>query len=252
MTLEGKKKFIATVTAIVASGLALFLTPEQVEPVTQLFAVVSPLVLGLIYDLLQGKHDIKKEEVKIEQEKSFQTEKATTPPAPIEQPDPVIMADTWSLPEPSELDRRASVLAAANYFESNPMTDFFNASIVLKNIECTSIEQALVAWGWYEDKAEAAFKEKFGFFLNEAEEHLADDRSCPYYSVDNMARQKSIHHWAMLRKVRKVKNSIEELEDLDELQIDWSSGLAPRDRNLFTVGNYAKYLIENFYRREKV
>jgi len=67
-----------------------------------------------------------------------------------------------------------------------------------------------------------------------------------------MARQKSIHHWSMLRKVRDVKKSMGDLEDLDELQIDWSSGLAPKDRNLFTVGNYAKYLIENFYRKEKV
>jgi len=251
MTLEGKKKYTAALIAIIGTIVIQF-APEQEDVVMQVVTTLAPLLVGGIYILTQGQHDKKKEEVKIEHEKSFQAEKAVILPVSIEQPDPAVMIDEWDLPEFTELDRRASMKAETDYFEANPMTNFFAAPSVMRNIKCVSIEQALAAWGWYEDKAEAAFAAKFGFPFGEAEEHLADDKTCPYYSVDNMARQKSIHHWSMLRKVRKVKNSMEDLEDLDELQIDWSSGLAPKDRNLFTVGNYAKYLIENFYRREKV
>lgn len=85
--LEGKKKFTATVSALVMGFLGLLVTngvigTEVASTATQIMAIAMPLAAAFVYDIMQGLHDRKKEEVKkIEVEQRFLLEKGKPPPA---------------------------------------------------------------------------------------------------------------------------------------------------------------------------
>ena len=245
MTLEGKKKFIATITAIIASGLALFFTPEQVAPMTQTLAVLAPLALGFIYDFLQQRHDVKKEQVKIEVAK---TNQIATGNAVLELQEDVFPLVEEAYFEPFDMetfDKKLEARAANTYLEITPITVFFAAQDKGKATKCRHIDQALSYWDFLLDKSMKAFEFIYGFRYDEAGKHLADDnKDCPYYSVDNMARQKGIHFWNMLRTVRRTIKKHSELEELSDTNIPWQSKLAPSDQTLFGLGNLSYELLK--------
>jgi len=86
--IDGQKKFTATLTGFVMSflnGLVTtgVMTEEAASPLIQVLAIGLPIVGAFAYDLIQGSHDKKKEEVrKVEVEQRFLIEKkpAEAPP----------------------------------------------------------------------------------------------------------------------------------------------------------------------------
>jgi len=255
--LEGKKKFIATVTAIVASGLALFLTPSQVAPLTQTLAVLSPLVLGFIYDLLQAKHDDKKEQVKVEVEKAkVEVEKTKRMDSgkglqivvdevvELQQDLDSLKQEAYYEPFDAEaFGKNLETRAAKTSGVVNPATILYAAESKGKITKCYDLDNALLYWDMLCTKTEDAFSFIFGYPYSEAEKHLADDKTCPYYSVDNMARQKGIEYWAMLRNYRWHYEKVADLEALVESDIDWGAKLSKQNQTLFGLGALAGELL---------
>jgi len=243
MTIEGKKKWTAALIAIAATVVAQF-APEQGDTIMGAVESLAPLLIGAIYIIAQWAHDEKKEQVKIEAEK---TRQVATGNAVLE-----LQGDVYSLVEEAyyepfdmeAFDKKLEARAANTYLEVNPITVFFAAQDKGKATRCQHIEQALSYWDFLVDKSMKAFEHMFGFRYDEADKHLADDKTCPYYSVDNMARQKGIHFWNMLRTVRRVIKKQSELEELAETDIPWQSKLAPSDQTLFGLGNLAYELLK--------
>jgi len=243
MTIDGKKKWTAALIAIAATVVAQF-APEQGDTIMGAVQSMAPLLVGGIYIIAQWAHDEKKEQVKIEAEK---TRQVATGNAVLELQEDVFPLVEEAYFEPFDLesfDKKLEARAANTYLEVNPITVFFAAQDKGKATKCRHIDQSLSYWDFLVDKSMKAFEHMFGFRYDEADKHLADDKTCPYYSVDNMARQKGIHFWNMLRTVRRVIKKQLELEELAETDIPWQSKLAPSDQTLFGLGNLAYELLK--------
>jgi len=203
------------------------------------------LLIGGIYILAQWKHDNQKEQVKIEQAKASQnTTQAAAITELIDNLDPLIDEAYYDPFDAETFERKLEARAAGTYLEVNPITIFFATQDKGRATKCRHIDQALAYWQLHVDKSMKAFEHMFGFPYREADKHLADaDPGCPYYSVDNMARQKGIHFWNMLRTVRKTIRKQNELEELATTSIPWTEKLAPYDQTLFGLGNLAGELL---------
>jgi hypothetical protein len=103
--------------------------------------------------------------------------------------------------------------AKQSYLEANDITRYFAAQDLGNTTRWASLYHQLAFQDYMVAKAFKAFEAKFGFPYAEADKHLADNKSCPYYSVDNMARQKGIDFWFMLRMVRNTIAKAEELSN---------------------------------------
>jgi len=244
MTIEGKKKWTAALIAIAATMAAQF-APEQEATITQAVKDLAPLFIGGIYILAQWKHDNQKEQVKIEQAKAGQSTTQAVAITELQEDIAPLLEETYFDPFDAEaFEQKLKARAASTYLEVNPITVFFAAQDKGRATKCRHVDQALAYWQLLMDKSMKAFEHMFGFPYREADKHLADDDpKCPYYSVDNMARQKGIHFWNMLRTVRKTIRKQNELEILAVTNIPWTEKLAPYDRTLYGLGSLAGELL---------
>ena len=251
MKLDGKKKWTAAIIAIAGTVVAQF-APEQQDAVMQVVQTLAPLVVGGLYIIAQWSHDEKKEQVKVEQEKTKRAEAnnvAVTQEIDrlADEVSPLVEANYEPF-DPEEFagvdDKKLKNRAAQTYLDVSPITVFFAAQGKGKVTKCRHVDQALAYWDHLLNKVMDAFQHMFGFPYEEADQHLADDnQSCPYYSVDNMARQKGIHFWTMLRNVRWVIRKQSDLETLAETDIDWQQKLGKQSQTLFGVGSLASELL---------
>jgi len=151
-TLDGKKKFIVTITSIVASLIGLFLTPESADVAVQVVMVAGPLVLGLLYDWMQSRIDVKKKEVELKREERFTLEAQAAAQSP-------------TLNGSSQTPHTVQVVAAApfdvqsfhdkvleevgqKYTEENPCTIFYLAKDKGMVAPCSDIAQAQDYWDY--------------------------------------------------------------------------------------------------------
>lgn len=245
MKLEGKKKWTAAIVAIAGTVVAQF-APEQQDAVMQAVQSFTPLLVGGLYIIAQWTHDEKKEQVKVEQEKTKQIQ-ATEVVQQTEQAEIIqsIAEEAYFEPFDQEaFSKKLELRAAKTYLEVTPITVFFAAQDKGKQTKCQHIDQALAYWDFLLTKVREAFDHMYGFPYQDAEEHLAEDNpNCPYYSVENMARQKGIHFWNMLRNVRWVMRKQNDLERLGETDIDWQSKMATHDQTVFGLGTLANELL---------
>lgn len=244
MTLEGKKKWTAALIAIAATMAAQF-APEQEATITQAMQNLAPLLIGGIYILAQWRHDGKKEEVKIEQAKATQSTTQAIAITELRDDLAPLIDEAYFDPFDAEgFDKKLGARAASTYLEVNPITIFFAAQDKGKATKCQHIDQVSAYWQLLVDKSMKAFEHMFGFTYGEADKHLADDdKDCPYYSVDSMARQKGIHFWNMLRTVKRIIKKQLELEELAETSIPWQTNLAPYQQTLYGLGALAGELL---------
>jgi len=245
MTIDGKKKYTAALIAIAGTVVAQF-APEQGDTIMQAVQSFAPLLIGGIYIVAQWAHDEKKEQVKIEAEK---TRQVATGNAVLELQGDIYPLVEEAYFEPFDMeafDKKLEARAANTYLEVNPITVFFAAQDKGKATKCRHVDQALSYWDFLLDKSMKAFEHMYGFRFDQAGKHLADDnKDCPYYSVDNMARQKGIHYWNMLRTLRGVIEKQSKLENLSATDIPWQSKLSPHDQSLFGLGNLAYELLKH-------
>ena len=244
--LSGKKKIGAFLVTMATVLINTFIAdPAAAESISALVAQYLPALMALLcgggYLAVEGTLDVKREDVKEEQEKTKQVEivRETEAAKAVNGNESIPIYD---LPDFDLLDKRTEAKAKTVYFEDNPCTRLYAARSVGDAIQCTHIDQVLLYWDWLQKKAESAFSWLFGFPYAEAEAHLADNKSCPYYSVENMARQTSIHHWRMLLDLRETYRKIKELETVAELNLDWRR--LPT-HTLFNVGDSAHLLLGN-------
>jgi len=121
------------------------------------------------------------------------------------QPDKVV----WSEPFDVEWFARHVLEQAKNWIEINDITRYFAAESwggtyaysQLSDFQKQGYKDELTKY------ALKAFEYKFDYPFDEAEKHLKDDKSCPYYSVENMARQKGHDYWAIYYKVKGLLES---------------------------------------------
>lgn len=241
MKLDGKKKWTAALIAIAGTVVAQF-APEQESAIMETVQTMAPMVIGGIYIIMQWMHDDKKETVKVEQEKTIQVQAQAQ--AQLKTPDPELADETPPAPfDPAAFDEKVEHRAPEVYLDANDMTRFFAARDLGARTPCTYLNKAVDYWLYLLDKAHKAFICKFGFPYNEAEKHLGDDKSCPYYSVDNMARQRGIDYYAMLRQLRWAERKVNDVEELSETDIDWYAKL--ERPTLYSVGNLARQLLNH-------
>jgi len=243
MTIDGKKKWTAALIAIAGTVVAQF-APEQESAIMETVQTMAPMLIGGIYIIMQWAHDDKKETVKVEHEKTVQVQAQAQAQAQLKTLDPELAEETPPAPfDPAAFDESVEQRAPEVYLDANDMTRFFAARDIGRSIRCTYLNKAVDYWLYLLDKAHKAFICKFGFPYNDAENHLGDDKSCPYYSVENMARQRGIDYYAMLRELRWAERKVNDIEELYESDIDWYAKL--ERPTLFSVGQLARQLLNH-------
>jgi len=252
--MSGKKKITAFLMAIAVAAINTFSAdPAQAEGLMELATQYLPTVFAFGLSFFYTKGEVK---VDVEREKTRQSEANGVIRQTLEriheveqEVKPIIEqhADPFDSEEFAGVDdRKLKNKAAQTYIEVTPVTVFFTAKDKGRSTRCKHIDQSLSYWDFLRTKVLQAFEYMFGFSYAKAENHLADDnKACPYYSVENMARQKGIHYWAMLRNVRDIMRTQAYLEALSDSDIDWTQKLSPRDHTLLNLGNQAVELLRH-------
>ena len=251
--MSGKKKFtMFAITAVTALINAYVADPAQSETLTQLAAQYIPTLIvfaGSIFGVnREAKVDVEREKTKQAQATSNQVALAQTIDELRDDVDPIIEAQYEpfdAVDFAGEDDKKLNRRAAQTYLEINPLTVFFAAQSKGKITRCKHIDQALSYWDFLHRKALEAFDHLFGFPFEEAGQHLADDNpTCPYYSVDNMARERGIHFWTMLKSARWVIRKQNDLERLADTDIQWQNKLATQNQSLYGLGQLASEIVK--------
>ena len=248
--MTGKKKFtmflITAATALINSYVA---DPDQAETFIQLATQYIPTLVvfaGALFGVnRETKVDVEREKTKQAEATTMQTEAAKViKEADILQP---IAEEAYFDPFDHEaFAKKLEARAARTYLEVTPATVYFASLDKGKSTRCQHLDQALAYWDFLVTRVRLAFTHMYGFPYEEADKHLADDnKDCPYYSVENMARQKGIHFWNMLRQVRWISRKQAELESLALTDIEWKARLSPTDQTLFGVGNLAYEMLKH-------
>lgn len=122
--LEGKKKFTATLTMGLIGFVGLLVTTgiigeQTAEPIVQMMSLGLPLALAFVYDVMQGLHDRKKEDVaKVIVEQRFLLEKEKiAPPVSLPKPKPInFRAFTEEVLERVETDKTGRPKGISLYY----------------------------------------------------------------------------------------------------------------------------------------
>ena len=243
MKIEGHKKWTATLAGLATSIIGLLvtsgvLTEESASTVTQLVVFLAPLLGAGLYDVLQGAQDLQKEKTKqvIAVNGGLKEKKEEVAPFEIKP-----FADEPPAFDTDSFDSLQADRAKRIYTVDNPATQFYSAESLGAQTNATHIETAIDFWIYLKDKSYAAFEWLFGFPYDKAQEHLKDNKTCPYYSVENMARQRGIQYWRMLLDVRRVEKILTNIIDLSESGIDWKASLA--SPTLYSIGSLAGQLL---------
>jgi len=258
---SGKKKLTMFLVAAATAAVNAFVAdPSQAETITQLVAQYLPTLIvfaGSIFGVnRETKVDVEREKTRqldLSLTKSKEAANGASVKQKVEELADEVAPIAEAYHDPFDAEEFAGVeerklknRAAQTYLQLSPITLFFAAQDKGKVTRCKHIDQALSYWDYLHTKGMDAFEHMYGFPHAEADEHLADDNdSCPYYSVENMARQKGIHYWNMLLNVRWVLKKQAELEKLAETDINWKSKLDRPTQTLFGLGQLASELIKN-------
>lgn len=220
--LDGKKKYSAFIITMLVTLLEAFkLSPETTAEISTYIPMLGTLISGVAYIIVQGIIDNK------QAVPATATQTATKiidalptqfTPAPTDQTQATSQAVAQLPPAAAaipfnaeEFDQLVEEKAKRDYLEANDITRYFAAQDLGNTTKWASLYHQLAYQDYMVAKAFKAFEAKFGFPYAEAEKHLADDKKCPYYSVDNMARQMGIDFWFMLRMVRSTIAKANEL-----------------------------------------
>jgi len=257
MQLNGKRKFTVTGTAIVASMIGLFLTPEQAEPFVHALAVAGPLVLGILYDWFQSRQDIKVEETKQVALKngtsitvSDKGVLAFTPPAaPNPQPAPETLIDFDAL-------FRARDKKAANWDKAKETPTEHAKFYAFRDVgktplaATTSLEDVMKYTGHYLEGAEQAFKETTGFYFTFIGDHLAGGKDaetsgCVPTTQEALLTQLGAEdEWRELVRARGYYNYVMELYGLNPQ--GWTALLGAPNCKAFEIMNRAEHLLPSY------
>ncbi len=116
-----------------------------------------------------------------------------------------------------EFEERIEARATNVYGGSNEITKFFAATDLLGPLPLDPADyKTAILFEAVASHGLKAYKEKYGFDYEDSENHLLDNKKCPYYSVANMARQMGIDFWSMLIRVEKA------LDNAGFPNFDWS------------------------------
>ena len=247
--MSGKKKItmflITAATALINTYVA---DPTQAETFLQLATQYIPTLVvfaGSIFGVnRETKVDVEREKTKqVEATKTTAEANKVIQEAEILQP---LAEESYFDPFDQEaFAKKLEGRAAKTYLQVTPTTLYFASLDKGKATRCAHLDQALAYWDFLVTRVRLAFTHMYGFPYEEADKHLADDKSCPYYSVENMARQKGIHFWNMLRQVRWISRKQQDLENLALTDIEWQAKLAPHDQTLHGVGLLAGELLKH-------
>jgi len=226
MTLEGKKKFTATVLAVIASIVGALATQGVIgqgtsESLIQLSAILGPLALGFFYDLIQGRHDQKKEEVKIEVAKAESQKQIVAP---------VVQYVEEKLAQPFDAQAFADKVktnTASRYGEVNEFTEFYTARDLGKERTIDHIDQAIDYWSYLYNKGNAAFTKKFSFdFADRFDKKnltaTLGSQTCTFPDINTMAVQKGVDCLAILREMERIEQKRADLERVKQQNLDWN------------------------------
>jgi len=247
--MTGSKKFTADLAALLVAAVSLFgpaFIPElELAPILQGIGVIVPMLGAAIYHWKQGKQDVEKEKTK-QAEAVKVTAEATKVIQEAEILKPLAEESYFEPFDQEAFAKKLEARAAKTYLEVTPTTLYFASLDKGKVTKCAHIDQALAYWDFLVTRVRAAFNHMYGFPYEEADTHLADDnKQCPYYSVENMARQKGIHFWNMLRQVRWISAKQADLESLALTDIAWQSKLSRSDQTLHGLGCLAGELLKH-------
>jgi hypothetical protein len=227
MSLEGKKKFIATVTAVVAAVVGALATQGVIgqgtsETATQLLAIAGPLILGFLYDLIQGWHDGKKEQVKIETAKAEAQKQITLPLVQY-------VEEKLAQPfDPQSFDQKVKQYASSWYGEVNNFTELYSAQALGRQRRIEDIDQAVDYWAYLYNKGNEAFRQKFGFDFSERNDKSnlktvnKQGQLCTFPDIRTMASFSGADYIAILREMEKIEESRKNLDKVKEGRLDWS------------------------------
>ena len=243
MTLEGKKKFTTTISAMVVGFIGLLVTngiigDQVAATATQVAAVGLPLACAFIYDIMQGLHDRKKEEVKkveVEVEKRFLMEKEKpAPPPPARKPNHINFATlTKEVLERVEKDDQQRPKALSLYY-----------ALIDEGKE-TELDSLPDVWEYANlvvDAADRKFEEIHGFSLNDPEltEKLRTVGKCPYSTADAFCAYEG--NRVALRDVRNAKRDRDGCWQLVEMDgtDNWRTNF---DTSLYGIMTGARRLV---------
>ena len=223
--LAGKKKYSAFLLPILVAIVQVFrLDPETSRVIMDYLPTIAALLSGIAYIIVEGIND----QAKIVGSAAIAEAQAASAP-PIDNSVASASGGQAAASAPAattqqtqvtqqtfnaeEFDKLVEEKAKRDYLEANDITRYFAAQDLGNNTKYSGLYHQLASQDYLVAKAFKAFAAKFGYPYQEAEKHLADDGKCPYYSVDNMARQKGIDFWFMLRMVRQTITRAQELSN---------------------------------------
>jgi len=248
--MSGKKKItMFLVTAATALINTYVGDPGQAETLVDLATQYLPTLVvfaGAIFGVnREAKLDVEREKTK-QVEATKVTAEATRTIQEAEILAPLAEESYFDPFDQEAFSKKLQARAAKTYLEVTPTTLYFASLDKGKVTKCAHLDQALAYWDFLVMQVRAAFTHIYGFPYEEADTHLADhNKQCPYYSVENMARQKGIHFWNMLRQVRWISRKQQDLESLALTDIDWQAKLNPTDHTLHGVGMLAGELLKH-------
>lgn len=222
--LDGKKKYSAFIITIAAAILeSLNLSPELQAEITAYIPMLATIASGIAYIIIQGRIDNSKTVANSTNGSATAAAVATVIPTTQTSAPSAVAAASTTVAQPAaaaavpfnaeEFDKLVEEKAKTDYLEANDITRYFAAQDLGNTSKWAGLYHQLAYQDYMVAKAMKAFEGKFGFPYAEADKHLADDKKCPYYSVDNMARQKGIDFWYMLRMVRQTLARANELSN---------------------------------------
>lgn len=226
-TIDGKKKFTATLVSIAASLVGLFFTPENAAPITQAIAVAGPLVLGFLYDWFQSRQDIKSKEVEIKQaEVSLviaQNEILKPIPQSLPTPPPPVPVTPFD-PEAFHTDVLDEV--QKRYTEVNPATIYYMARDKGMTAPCSDISQAQDYWDYL-------------FVLATQADKWLEDLS----KSEGPCSRQSPAYYAMHRDYQRVVRKRNDLETVVARNIPWQLKLGSQHQTLYYLGELSEELL---------
>lgn len=258
--LSGKKKYSVFITTLLVAALEMFVTdPEAQKELMDFIPMLAMMLSGITYLVVEGIRDIQREKNQARLSPGMPAAAPDAAAAPPQfphntQPSPQPQNPQNSPPQPvvwqpldmSDIEARVEHLARDHYLESNEFTRLYAAESVGRHIPCVHIDQALQYWDYLVSLAHKAFEAKFGFPYQEADKHLADDKSCPYYSIDNMARQRGIDFWRMLLDLRRILRNAEALNKVAANDFQWQAVVPQQYHNVYSLGSCAPGIVETY------
>lgn len=183
--IDGQKKFTATLAGFAMSFLNALattgvMTGEPSSLLTQIIAIVGPILGAGGYDVVQGSHDKKKEEIrKVEIEQRFLLPEKPAAPLPLPRRPKKIDFEAFigKVKARTEIDKSGNVKATSLYHALRDEGDEWDVEYFPDLYEYARLVT---------DAAERTFEERNGFALNDPDlaAKLRTMGKCPYATVE--------------------------------------------------------------------